>query len=162
MSRHGAFKIFVILSIFLAGALSGAALVRVVSDERDPTAGESEMESFGESEGMESGERDGDEGLRNAPYEFARYLEEELDLTSEQRLRVQEILERRGAEARRMFVESRARFREHLEGTVDEVASALPEDEAEEFLGLVEELERRFGPENDPDGEGERPAEPPG
>lgn len=145
VSRRGVFKAFVMLSIFLAGALSGAAVVRVVSEEPAPAAGEEEAELFGGSEG------EGAEGPREGPYEFARYLEEELDLTEQQRVQIQEILERRADEARQIFVESRARFREHLEGTVAEVASALPEEETEEFHRLVEEMERRFGRDEDRD-----------
>lgn len=148
MSRRGVFKAFVMLSIFLAGVLSGAAVVRVVSEEPAPGAGEEEAELFGGSED------DGPDGLQDGPYEFARYLEEELDLTEQQRVQIQEILERRAEEARQIFTESRARFRTHLEGTVAEVASALPEEEAEEFHRLVEEMERRFG--RDEDGERDR------
>lgn len=162
MSRRGAFKVFVILSIFLAGALSGAAVVRVFSDEPAAVAEEGEMDLFGESEDDGPEDEGAGDGFEEAPYEFARYLEEELDLTTEQRVRIQEVLERRGEEARRMFVESRARFREHLEGTVEEVASALPEEEAEAFRRLVEEMERRFGRDGDRERDREGAGDPPG
>lgn len=145
MTRRGVFKGFVILCIFLAGALSGAAVVRFLSEESarsaDRDVAEAPLEG-GEDGAMEGGASDA--GGRPGPYAFARYLGEELDLTPEQRERVQGILEDRAREARRMFTESRERFRAHLEGTVEEVEDALPEAEARQFRQLVDSLERRF------------------
>lgn len=144
MSRHGVFKGFVILSIFLAGALSGAAVVRVLSDESGPSGDGVRAEAPGGDQEDGAGDELSFDDGRGAPYAFAQYLEEELDLTPEQRVEILEILERRAEEARRMFAESRERFRNHLEGTVEEVQAALPEDQAEEFHQLMESMERRF------------------
>jgi len=156
MSRRSLFTGLVILSIFLAGALSGAAVVRMLSGPDGVVATEASGDDGPERRGNRGrgGGGDGPEDGPSGPFAFSRFLEEELDLTPEQRAEVQAILERREEEARRMFRESRGRFQEHLEGTVEEVEEALPSGQASEFRQLIEELERRFrrGGENGPPG----------
>lgn len=151
MSRQALFTGLVILSIFLAGALSGAAVVQVFSGPEVASGAETTAE--GPTESDRHGERGGPGGPEGrdrsgdgppGPFAFARFLEEELDLTEAQREEVLAILERREEQARQMFRESRARFQDHLEETLNEVESALPSEQAEEFRRLMEEMERRF------------------
>lgn len=151
VSRQALFTGLVILSIFLAGALSGAAVVRVFSGSEVASGAEATAED--PTERGPRGERVGPGGSEGrdrsddgppGPFAFARFLEEELDLSEAQRDEVLAILERREEEARQMFRESRARFQEHLEETLNEVESALPSEHAEEFRRLMEEMERRF------------------
>ncbi len=151
MSRQALFTGLVILSIFLAGALSGAAVVRVLAapeatvTDGGPEEGGAEVGDRGRRGGPD---RRGDR--RPSPYAFAGFLEEELDLTPAQRVEVEAILERWEDEARQIFRESRERFQEHLEGTVEEVESALPPAEAAEFRRLMDEMERRFRRDRSP------------
>lgn len=159
MSRRSLFTGLVILSIFLAGALSGAAVVRVLSGPEEAVATDGSGDERPDRRGDRDrrGDPDGPDDGPPGPFAFARYLEEELDLNPDQRAEVQAILERREEEARQMFRESRTRFQEHLEGTVEEVENALPPEQAADFRRLIEELERRFRR----DGEDGPPGEPP-
>ncbi|MDX1566775.1 MAG: hypothetical protein R3223_03175 [Longimicrobiales bacterium] len=145
MNRQALFTGLVILSIFLAGALSGAAVVQVFSGPEVASGAEAATDGPVErGEGTRPDRRDRPDDRRPGPFAFARFLEEELDLTEDQRDQVLAILERREEEARQMFRQSRARFQDHLEETLDEVESALPSEQAEEFRLLMEEMERRF------------------
>lgn len=151
MSRRSLFTGLVILSIFLAGALSGAAVVRVLSGPEEVVATDGSRDGDPASRG-DRGRRAGpdeSDGDPPGPFAFSRYLEEELDLSADQRAEVQAILERREDEARRIFRDSRARFQEHLEGTVEEVEDALSSEQAAEFRELIQELERRFRRDDD-------------
>lgn len=158
MSRQTLVTGLVILSIFLAGALSGAAVARMLSGPEAAVAERGPEE--GGAEGGERGRRGGPdrpEDRRPSPYAFADFLEGELDLSPAQRAEVEAILERREEEARQIFRESRERFREHLEGTVQEVENALPSEQAAEFRRLMEEMERRFRRDRSSDDDGEVP-----
>lgn len=136
MSKRTLLTILVITTVFLAGALVGAAVVRLVpsspvaslvrgDDERPPDRGR---------------ER---ERRRDPVYALSRLLDAELDLTGEQRDHVERIIERRSREAREIFRESRRDFREHLDSTVEELKGVLTTEQTGEFEELLDEIRER-------------------
>lgn len=155
--RRRALTGLVVVAVFLAGAVTGAAVFRMTAGPDDSraeaaletTAGPGDVQARpdqrrGGSGGPERGGGDGD-----PTYMFGQLLEDELELSAEQRSEVQSILERREEQARELFIESRNRFEEHLEEAVAEIESVLTEEQTQEFRELIESLEERFGDGDD-------------
>lgn len=145
MSRRTLLTAAVLVAVFIAGAMAGAAVVRFAgwgASDRTLVRVQADRDRPDGPPG-DRAERDGPGDRDRGPYALARYLEEELDLGEEQQERVQEILLRRQQEAQEMFRESRQRFESHLDSTMSEVREVLSAEQEEEFEELIERMRER-------------------
>jgi Spy/CpxP family protein refolding chaperone len=108
----------VVVLAFVAGFISGAAVDHLVMHRRGP------------------------EIPRFAPRVIVNHLDRRLDLTADQRAKIEEILERHHQRMEGMWANVRPAMRTELEKTNDEIARVLTPEQREKF----EKLKMRLGP----------------
>ena len=135
----------VIIGVFVAGALGGAAarsLVWVGSGGPRLTFGEEEPAT------ARADRRRGPRspsGFHGRSERFAAYLQESLALTPEQADQVGAILEARERETHALLESIEPRMREALERTESEIRDVLNDEQKGQFDELVKEGRRRYG-----------------
>lgn len=152
----------VLLTVFLAGALVGAAVASSVSagEPDGPRAAAADDRSPERRPGPASDERhrkerrdgDDDHDRRRGPdYAVSRLLHEQLDLTSEQERRVEAILEKRRERAHEIFDATKSRMRAQFDSAVTELEGVLTDAQAARFDTLLTDLKERRGWDDDED-----------
>lgn len=142
----------VVLTVFLAGAVVGAAVVSRVSGGtgEGPDAAAAEHGREDEARRAEAGgdRKDPDDrhGRRRGPdYAVSRILHEELDLDSAQERRVETIMDTRRERAHEIFEATKARLRSQFDSTISELEDVLTRAQAARFDTLLERLKERKG-----------------
>lgn len=133
--------VVVLLGVFLAGVVSGAAALHLmapdVASARDADEGPGE-----------AAERDHDADRRRGPdgggFAISRLLHEELELTAEQEARVDSILDRREDRAHELFGQMRSLMRSQFDSTVSDVEAVLTPDQAQRFERLLAQMKERW------------------
>lgn len=144
----------VIVGVFVAGALGGAAarsLVWVGSGGPRLTFGE-EAPATARSDRRRGPREPG--GFQGRSARFAAYLQESLSLTPDQADRVGAILEARERETHALLESIEPRMREALERTESEIRDVLSDEQKVQFDELVKEGRRRHGGGSFPRGRG--------
>jgi len=128
-------------SVFLAGLLAGAAVVELGGSPRDGPSWREVRDRDGR------GSRDGRGGPGPGRREMVPLLPEsvmeELALSDAQRVALQEILERRGAEAREILESMGPRLRAQVDSGRAEIRALLDPEQREIFDRLQEMRGRR-------------------
>lgn len=139
----------VLLAIFVAGGICGAAAARLLASPPASTAATEasgpdspETDRPGRTEVRKDG--DGDEDRRRSPvYRIVSFLNEELELTPRQQERIEAIMDDRRERAHEIFGEMRSRFRSQLDSTVTELKGVLTEEQVPRLEALLEEMRER-------------------
>lgn len=151
----------VLVAVFLAGGVLGAASVRILSsppasaaavDESGTdgaTGGERTARADGRTDGKRGGDRDGDDRdgdddrRRHPVYRIVSFLNEELELTDRQEAEVEQIIDARRERAHEIFDEMRSRFRSQLDSTISELKEVLTEEQVPRLEQHLEEMRER-------------------
>jgi len=112
-----------LIATFVAGALAGAAMIRVVSAERP------------EMRRPEPGPPRGEPRRLLLDEQFTK----ELGLTAEQHTKIMAILDRRDAEAKRMWEDFEPRLKKFAEATRREIGAVLTADQQKQLDAAVEQ-----------------------
>lgn len=134
----------VIVGVFVAGALGGAAarsLVwvgsggpRLTFTEEEPATARADRRRSPRSP-----------GFHGRPERFVSYLQESLSLTADQAEQIGAILDERERETNALLESIEPRMREALERTESEIRDVLDDEQRAQFDELVKEGRRRFG-----------------
>ena len=144
----------VLIAVFASGALSGAAVMRVVEDRATV---QPERERRGERERRPDRRRgDGhrsDGRFRGSPDRFLSGLTRRLELTPDQEDRIRAILTESRTYADSVYEEVEPRIRAHLNETQQEVRSVLTEEQRERYDEMFRRMRSRGPPRGGPPGE---------
>ena len=113
---------------FIAGGLAGAAFIHVVSAEKAPS------------------EKRAPAPMRSGPRRLLldEQFQKELALTTEQRTRIRDILDRRDAEARKFWQGIEPRLREFGQQVHDEIEQVLTADQQKQLDAAIEQRRATF------------------
>lgn len=131
----------VLLGVFLAGAVSGAAALHLVAPDRASARAAAGGPVVTDERGADADHRRGPDG---GGFAISRLLHDELELTPEQEGRVDSILERREERAHELFGQMRSVMRSQFDSTVNEVEEVLTPDQARRFEQMLTEMRNRW------------------
>lgn len=175
-NRNALVTAAVLLTVFLAGALVGAAVASSVGSAGEPPDGAAAREHREEGPGDRAGGADGPDGeergraedeedrterRRGPDFAVSRLLHEEMDLSADQERRVEAILEKRRERVHEIFDETKSRLKSQFDSAVTEIEEVLTQPQAARFDTLLQQLKERRGwtddrddasPRGDPDG----------